>query len=70
MAGDYMAVPNATDILALRAEHVADFIHEQTSAKTLSVVMKQLNEDLLRGDETASSMAEKALNHLGFRPDL
>lgn len=64
-----MTVPTADDILALSADHVADFIQSQTQSKTLSMVMRRLNDDLLRGDQSASEMAEKALSHLGFRVD-
>ncbi len=64
-----MSVPNASEVLALSADNIAEFIQEQTSAKTLSQLMRRLNDDLLAGDETASDMAAKALSHLGFRAD-
>jgi len=67
--GDLMTIPNADDVLAVSADNVASFIREQTDAKTLSVLMRRLNEDLLTGDESASALAEQALRHLGFRAD-
>ncbi|MCR9068578.1 MAG: hypothetical protein NXH79_07000 [Rhodobacteraceae bacterium] len=64
-----MTVPTANEILALRSEHVAEFIKQHSNTKTLSAVMRRLNHDLMGPDETASAMAEKALRHLGFRVD-
>jgi len=61
-----MIVPNSNDILAVTSDGVADFIQKHATAKTLSTMVKQLNNDLLNGDESASEMASKALNHLGF----
>ncbi|MBL4628074.1 MAG: hypothetical protein JKY00_08565 [Roseicyclus sp.] len=54
------------DILSMDRDHVAAFIKEQTSAKTLSVLVRRLNEELLEGDETVRQIASRALQHLGF----
>ena len=64
-----MTVPTANEILALRSEHVGEFIKQHSNTKTLSAVMRRLNRDLMGPDETASAMAEQALRHLGFRVD-
>jgi len=39
---------------------------KHASDKTLSRIVRRLNIDLLEGDETASQMAARALDHLGF----
>ncbi|MEM7720839.1 MAG: hypothetical protein AAF376_00560 [Pseudomonadota bacterium] len=61
-----MVIPKAIDILTISDDSVAHFIREQTSARTLSTIMKDLNNDLLSDDVTASDLAAKALRHLGF----
>lgn len=61
-----MIVPNSTEILSVAPDGVADFIMHHASAKTLSRMVKRLNNDLLDGDETASAMAARALDHLGL----
>lgn len=59
-------MPNPEDILSIDRAEIADFIQDQASAKTLSPLVKQLNDLLLTGDEAASRLAAKALRHLGF----
>ncbi|PWK59287.1 hypothetical protein [Roseicyclus mahoneyensis] len=61
-----MRLPNSNDILSIAPDAVGDFIMQHASEKTLSRLVKGLNEDLLEGDETASAMAERALGHLGL----
>lgn len=59
-------MPNSDDILTIAPDAVADFITHHAGEKTLSRMVKRLNSDLLEGDETASAMAERALDHLGL----
>lgn len=59
-------MPNPEDILSIDRAEIADFIQDQASAKTLSPLVKQLNDLLITGDEDASRLAAKALRHLGF----
>lgn len=54
------------DILSIDHEEIAKFIQDQASAKTLSPLVRQLNDALITGDEGASHLAAKALRHLGF----
>jgi hypothetical protein len=56
----------AENILAISSDSVASFIREQASSRSLSPLMRKLNEDLLDGDPSASALAAKALRHLGF----
>ena len=54
------------DILALSSDSVATFIQEQANMRGLSPLMRRLNDDLMGGDPTASELAARALQHLGF----
>jgi hypothetical protein len=62
-----MAAPSPEEILSVKSDHIADFIQRHSHARTLSSIVKRLNRDLIEGDETASFMASRALEHLGFR---
>ncbi|MEJ6390730.1 hypothetical protein [Gymnodinialimonas ulvae] len=59
-------MPKSQEILSLRRDQVAAFIQDQTSARTLSDVIRQLNDDLIAGDAAAREQAAQALQHLGF----
>ncbi len=61
-----MSTPSPTEILQVSNEQIAAFIQRHASEKTLSEMVKRLNDDLIRGDESASEMAARALSHLGF----
>ncbi|MBO6604817.1 MULTISPECIES: hypothetical protein [Paracoccaceae] len=61
-----MHVPSTEDILKLSSDHVAEFINKHTSSKTLSVIMRQLNEQLMSADEAVRNAAQAALQRLGF----
>lgn len=61
-----MMVPSSQDIMALHEESVARFIRDQARARTLSILMKDLNRDLLGDDVGASALAARALSKLGF----
>jgi hypothetical protein len=61
-----MSVYRSDDILAIAKESVAAFIRDQASSRTLSPLIRSLNDELLRGDEIAREKAAKALSHLGF----
>jgi hypothetical protein len=52
--------------MALHEESVARFIRDQARARTLSILMKDLNRDLLGDDVGASALAARALSKLGF----
>lgn len=59
-------MPTPEDILSIDRAKIAEFIQDQAAAKTLSALVKHLNEVLIAGDEAASQMAGRALRHLGF----
>ncbi|GAA5073110.1 hypothetical protein KUV65_12225 [Maritalea mobilis] len=61
-----MSVPRSEEILAVAKENVAAFIRDQASTRSLTPIIRTLNDDLLSGDETARDMAARALAHLGF----
>lgn len=61
-----MSVPNSRDIMALGEESVARFIRDQARARRLSLLMQELNRDLLSDDIAASALAARALSKLGF----
>lgn len=61
-------MPSPQDILSIRSDQIAAFIQEHTAQKTLSTLVKQLNDMLMYGDEAARHLAARALRHLGF-PD-
>lgn len=59
-------MPSSEEILSIDSDKVAAFIQQHASAKTLSALIKQLNDALIAGDAAASQMASRALQHLGF----
>lgn len=59
-------MPSSEDILSLGRDQIAAFIQDQASARTLSDLVKRLNEELMVGDATAQDLAARALRHLGF----
>jgi hypothetical protein len=61
-----MTVPHTRDILAVAPHKVPDFIRSQADARTLSRLVKRLNNEFLNGDGDARDMAAAALSHLGF----
>lgn len=61
-----MSVPNSDDILDLAPDAVPGFIQHHAAKKTLSRMIKRLNEDVLGGDAVARERAEQALDHLGL----
>lgn len=61
-----MTVPNTEDILNMAPNRVPDFIRRQAGARTLSVLVRRLNRELLEGDEVVRVRAAAALTHLGF----
>ncbi|WP_224813659.1 hypothetical protein [Hasllibacter sp. MH4015] len=56
----------SAEVLSLDADKIATFIQEHATARTLSDVVRRLNDELIAGDQTASEMAAQALQHLGF----
>jgi hypothetical protein len=54
------------DILSISSDSVASFIRDQASSRSLSPLMRKLNNDLMGGDPSASALAARALKHLGF----
>ncbi|MBF9043453.1 hypothetical protein HKCCE4037_08950 [Rhodobacterales bacterium HKCCE4037] len=61
-----MSTPSPKEILQIDGDRIADFIQFHASQRTLSGLVKCLNDDLMGGDERASDMAARALSHLGF----
>ena len=61
-----MRTPSPQDILSVAPEGIADFLQSHASAKTMSDMVKRLNDDLIQGDQNASEIAARALHHLGF----
>jgi len=61
-----MTVPTAHDILSLRDETIPSFILSHAQDRTLSRIMRKLNEDMLKGDSAARDMAARAIARLGF----
>ncbi len=61
-----MPVPSTEDILNISSDHVSQFISDQANSRTLSVVMRRLNEELMSPDQSASDLARQALERLGF----
>jgi hypothetical protein len=59
-------MPKTEEILAVAPESVADFIRTHAAARTLHVLVKRLNAELLEGDDRVRSAAAAALRHLGF----
>ncbi len=59
-------MPSIHDILSIRTDQIAKFIQEHASAKTLTPMMKHLNQQLTAGDAVDSREAARALEHLGF----
>jgi hypothetical protein len=59
-------MPSSQEILSLGRDEVAPFIQDQTSARTLSALIKQLNDEMMAGDAAARDLASRALRHLGF----
>ncbi|MBF9028961.1 hypothetical protein HKCCE3408_01015 [Rhodobacterales bacterium HKCCE3408] len=57
-----MVLPNADDILALPEDRVPEFIIKHRRARTLSVIVRDLNDSLADGDDTAAA----ALAHIGL----
>lgn len=68
-----MTVPNPKpkpeDILSMPADDIVAFIRSHTQAKTLSHMVRRLNNDLIDGDDASKVLAAKALHHLGFQED-
>ncbi len=56
----------AEDILSIEMDRVPGFIQEHTAAKTLSDLIRRLNDQMIDGDAMSRRMAEQALEHLGF----
>jgi hypothetical protein len=52
--------------LSISSDSVASFIRDQASSRSLSPLMRKLNNDLMGGDPSASALAARALKHLGF----
>lgn len=61
-----MTVPEIDDVLCVQPDAVGEFIRQQAEGRTLSVLVKNLNHDLINGDAEARVMADRALTHLGL----
>ena len=58
--------PAARDILSVDPDQIPHFIQSHASSRTLSVMVRRLNSELVEGDASARRMAQKALERLGF----
>lgn len=65
-----MPVPTAQDILSLNDESIAGFIQTQAKERQLSLIMRNLNRDMLGADAEARALAAQALERLGFPNDI
>ncbi|MCU4651265.1 hypothetical protein N8I71_00355 [Roseibacterium sp. SDUM158016] len=54
------------EILAISSDKIGSFIRAQASARSLSPLVRKLNDDLMGADPSASEIAARALRHLGF----
>jgi hypothetical protein len=54
------------DILAISTDGVAVLHPGKGQRRSLSPLMRKLNDDLMGGDPSASELAARALRHLGF----
>ena len=61
-----MTVPTADDILSLSDETIPSFILTHAQDRTLSKIMRKLNQDMLGPDSAARDMAARAIARLGF----
>ena len=64
--GGRMSDLKAEDVLCVASEQIGSFIRDQASSRTLTPLVRRLNEDLLGDDIAASELAARALRHLGF----
>ena len=61
-----MKTPSPKDILSVDTDSVADFIQHHAAARTLTPMVKRLNDSLMCDEPTARQLAAQALHHLGF----
>jgi len=61
-----LSTPSPEEILSVTSDNIPAFIQRHADAKTLSEIVKRLNQDLMMGDETVSGVAARALHHMGF----
>lgn len=61
-----MTVPTVDDVLRVEPDKMSEFIRQLADYKTLSMLVRNLNRDLLDGDRAARAMAARALAHLGL----
>lgn len=59
-------LPSSEEILSIDVDKIPRFIQDHAAAKTLSEMMRVLNDQLMTGDEFARAMAQRALEHMGF----
>jgi hypothetical protein len=61
-----MTTPSPEDILSVDADRIGEFIQHHAGERTLSHMVKRLNDTLLDGEPTKRRRAADALKHLGF----
>ena len=61
-----MSLPRPDDILSISADSIGEFLTSEASSKRLSLIMKDLNEQLFEQDEQRVEKARRAIRHLGF----
>jgi hypothetical protein len=64
--GGRMSDLKAEEVLCVASEQIGSFIRDQASSRTLTPLVRRLNEDLLGDDIAASELAARPLCHLGF----
>lgn len=58
--------PAASQVLNIKASDVVPFVRKCVRERSLSVLIKQLNDDLAFGTPEQKQEARRALQHIGF----
>jgi hypothetical protein len=58
--------PTAAQVLSIKATEVAPFVRKCVRDRSLSVIVKDLNHDLIFGTPEQREAARRALKHIGF----
>jgi hypothetical protein len=58
--------PTAAHVLSINATEVAPFVRKCVEERSLSVIVKDLNHDMIFGTSEQREAAREALRHIGF----
>lgn len=58
--------PTAAHVLSIKTTEVAPFVRKCVRERSLSVIVKDLNHDLIFGTPEQREDAREALRHIGF----